>query len=288
MKKELPPSNWSKRQKPHQMSAIQWIDWLLVRLLSVFGAVALGYIVYRIFHTDPGFSGGTGADLNSALLVQANDRLLMLVQWTLGLVITTGGLLVGYSWFQQRSRADLDRERIDLHVERLSAKDAAREEKMSEVERTLALLALANEKHSEFESRSMVRAQFTEQMFRAWAHPADSVFGSQATAIAVATAGVQADLQKVITAMSAFVSKILSESDTAPSSNVDFVFNYAAMTVRNVIREENTFYPTIVEINNHMSAVRDLLRREEIGISLRALVENWNYALEEMRAKIED
>lgn len=57
---------------------------------------------------------------NVAALNQANERLLQMVQWTLGLIIAVGGLLVGFSWFQSRSRLEEDRRTLENHKRELS------------------------------------------------------------------------------------------------------------------------------------------------------------------------
>ena len=100
--------------------------WITAGVLLAIGILAL-ILVARILFADLSVQAptiqvdsstqGVSSAIDSAALIQANERLLQLVQWTLGLLITVGGLLVGYSWFQNRSNREEDERRFDKAVD---------------------------------------------------------------------------------------------------------------------------------------------------------------------------
>jgi len=109
---------------------------IAVVCLVLFVMILLGRILFSdldsgpiVVHSDSGNTiGSPSSDLvEVGSLQRANDHLLQLVQWTIGLVITVGGTLVGFNWFQSRSRYQEDRERL-LEIERKTG------EKLQQVE----------------------------------------------------------------------------------------------------------------------------------------------------------
>jgi hypothetical protein len=60
-----------------------------------------------------------------------------MVQWTLGLVITVGGLLVGYSWFQNKSNSEREERRLSEHTDKLNATFADAVERSRNIQREM-------------------------------------------------------------------------------------------------------------------------------------------------------
>jgi hypothetical protein len=58
---------------------------------------------------------GTPASADAALIA-ANERLLQMVQWTIGTVLTLGGALIGLNWYQSEKRYDHDRQLFEDRI----------------------------------------------------------------------------------------------------------------------------------------------------------------------------
>ncbi|MGH2548674.1 MAG: hypothetical protein ACRDHN_04760 [Thermomicrobiales bacterium] len=210
MSAEPPPAKPAQADRNRAPGDLQQrLEPWLKLFTSIIGAVFLAVVaslglvlIWRILTTDTSLTthvigSASSAAIDSATLIQSNQRLLQMVQWTIGLVITIGGLLIGFGWFQNRSRYDDDRQRLLEWKEelkegsRLAREDAtaARNDLATQAERIETLTTRYEERfdtltRSYTEHETIIRRQLSisqpvENRSLAAIHRAQNILDSQ-------------------------------------------------------------------------------------------------------------
>jgi hypothetical protein len=119
----------------------QWIASIVLLGLFVLAALVFAYRLVQADTTIPrndvpvvtAATPGATIDLqrlDAETIIATNQRLLEMAKWTIGLVVTVGGLLIGYSWFQYAGNVRRDQQILDDHRSRIDR----------EVDNTLAVV----------------------------------------------------------------------------------------------------------------------------------------------------
>jgi hypothetical protein len=130
----------------------------VVEALIVLGIVALfGVIIWGIMRAD------------SSATVPADERLVQLVQWTIGVVLTVAVALVGYNWLTTRRSAEQEQQLLDKRFaferDRLSDKMREWETRLAASEATIESMSTSLETRLSFhESRLSTTLEATDRL----------------------------------------------------------------------------------------------------------------------------